>query len=103
MELKDGFVGRVLGQTYHRVNETESYVEVPPALLIMTPPSSKDSRGDCWTLGFEYTEHGQRFNWNVLRNDLNTGEQAERITYRAGKLKIHGWYGSKTWNGRSFV
>jgi hypothetical protein len=97
METPNGFVGRVLGQNYHRVNPSESYVEVPPALLIT------DERGDCWTLGFEYTEHGQRFNWNVLRNDLNTGEQAERITYRAGKLRIHGWYGSRTWNGRSFV
>ncbi len=97
MELKDSFVGRVLGQPFYRTNPTESYVEVPPALLIT------DERGDCWTLGHEYTQHGQRFFWNVLRNDQETGELAERISYRAGKLRIHGWYGSRIWNGQTFI
>jgi hypothetical protein len=97
MELKDQFVGYVLGQPYRRINPSESYVEVPPALLIT------DERGDCWTLGFEYTEHGHRYNWNVLRNDREVGEQAERITYRRGALRIHGWYGSKKWNGHTFI
>lgn len=97
MELKDSFVGRLHGIDFFRTLKTEAYVEVPPALLIT------DERGDTWTLGCEYTQHGTRFEWNVLRNDCGTGEQAERIVFRNGKVKIFGWYGFKTWTGRAFV
>ena len=97
MELKDSFVGRLNGQPFFRTHRTESYVSVPPALLVT------DERGDTWSLGNEYAQHGQRFEFNVIRNDINTGEMAERIEYRGGRLRIYGWYGSKTWNGRTFI
>jgi hypothetical protein len=97
METKDYFVGQLMGQQYQRQHKSESYVEIPPALLIT------DERGDTWSLGYEYTTHGQRFNWNVIRNDKETGEQAERIVYRNGRVKIFGWYGWKAWNGATFI
>lgn len=97
MELKDSFVGRLHGRDFFRIHKTESDVEVPPALLIT------DERGDTWTIGNEYTQHGHRFEWNVLRNDRPIGEMAEKIIMRNGRVRIFGWYGSKTWNGRVFV
>lgn len=97
MELKDTFVGRLHGTPYFRTHKTESYVCVPPALLIT------DERGDTWSLGNEFAQHGQRFSFNVIRNDRDTGELAERIEYQAGKVRIFGWYGFKTWNGRTFI
>jgi hypothetical protein len=97
MELKDFFVGRLNGQQYLRTHQTDAYVEVPPALLIT------DACGDTWSLGSEYTQHGQVYEWNVLRNDVNIGEQAEKIVFRNGQVKIFGWYGWKVWSGKSFV
>lgn len=97
MELKEYFVGRLNGFNFFRTHKTESYVEVPPALIIT------DERGDTWSLGHEYTQHGNKFEWNVLRNDQGVGEQAEKIVFQHGRVKIFGWYGWKTWSGRSFV
>ena len=97
MELKDSFVGRLNGVNFFRTHKTESYVEIPPALIIT------DERGDAWTLGEDYAQHGQRFEWGVKRNDQHTGEMAEKIVYRGGRVRIFGWYGSKVWNGKTFI
>lgn len=94
-------LGRALGVTFRREDRTESYVCIPPALIIT------DSDGGTWTLGTEYNTH---FEWNVLRNDKDTGEFASRIEYRrdnvGGVLRIYGReYGSKTLsrNKRTFI
>ena len=97
MELKDSFVGRLNGLDFYRTHKTESYVEIPPSLIIT------DERGDAWTLGTDYAQHGRRFSWGVLRNDRHTGELAEKIVFQRGRVHIFGWYGRKTWNGRTFI
>jgi hypothetical protein len=97
MELKDSFVGRLNGQKFFRTYKTDSYVEVPPALLIT------DERGDTWSLGTEYVQHHQRIEFNVIRNDISTGEFADKMIFRGGRLEIYGWYGRKIWNGRTFI
>ena len=98
--VKDGMIGMLMGVPYMRVNQSEAYVSVPPALLIT------DNRGDIWSLGFEYTQPSGRhhYEFNVLLNDVDTGETAERIDYyRGGRVSIYGHYGRKVWNGRAFV
>src|SRR5262245_47889811 len=97
MEIKDFFVGTLMGQTYFRTHKTENYVEIPPALIIT------DERGDTWSLGHEYTQLSDRFFWNVIRNDQDTGEQAERIVMRNGRITIFGHYGKKNWSGKTFI
>lgn len=94
-------LGRAVGQIFRRSDRTESYVCIPPALIIT------DSDGGTWTLGTEYNTH---FEWNVLRNDRNVGEFASRIDYHrdntGGVLRIYGReYGSKTLsrNKRTFI
>jgi hypothetical protein len=73
-------IGRALGETIRRENRTESYVTIPDALYIV------DDDGAVFTLGFTYIEVGWRFEYIVLRNDVPTGQFAERIEYtrRAG-------------------
>ena len=97
MELKDGFLGRLHGQPYYRVRKSEAYVEIPPALLIT------DECGDSWSVGFEYFMHGDRIHYNVIHNDQDTGEYAEKIVYQNGRVRIFGWYGWKTYNGKTFI
>jgi hypothetical protein len=87
-------VGRALGTTYHRSNATEPYVCIPPALIIT------DSNGATWTLGFDYLEKGWRYYFSVLRNDIKTGEYAEKIEYRRGKVRIWTQDGWKVWTER---
>lgn len=90
-------LGRAIGQTFVRNDRTESYVVIPPALLIT------DTNGTAWTLGTEYNIHME---FEVLKNDRGTGEFASRIEYRAGQLKIYGReYGSKvlSHNRRHFI
>lgn len=89
-------IGRANGQTIRRENKTESYVVIPPALWIT------DSDGAVWTLGTEYTVHME---FNVLRNDVDTGQYAARIEYRAGVLRIYGRDGWRTFsrNRRHFI
>ena len=93
--------GTINGARYVRENRSESYVEIPPAHLIT------DERGGMWTLGTEYILHpgpnGGQFEWNVLRNDVDTGEMASRIVYRGGRVTIHGRDGRRVWNGRTFI
>lgn len=77
---------------------SESYVAIPPALVI------RDSEGALWTLGFD--QGGWRtgeFEFDVVRNGRKTGEHACRIEIRAGKIRIFGAAGWRTWTGRYFV
>lgn len=92
-------IGRIGGVRYERENPTEAYVEVPPAFLIT------DSDGACWTFGPQYTVHNGEFEFSVLRNDVDTGENAKRIVYRQGVVKIFGHYGWKSFsrNRRHFI
>jgi len=73
---------------------TESYVSVPPALVIT------DEQGAVWTLGFnvaprDKTPDGE-FAFNVLRNGIETGEIASRIERRNGRVRIFTVDGWKT-------
>jgi hypothetical protein len=81
--------------------ETDSYVSVPPALIIT------DERNAVWTLGFNPIDdrgvsRGE-FCYDVLRNGVSTGEYANRIERRGKRVRIFGPQGWKNWTGRSFV
>lgn len=78
-------IGRALGVTYRRENRTDAYVVIPPAFMIT------DSDGAVWTLGQQYNAHME---FNVLRNDIETGEFASRIEYNKGIVRLYsrsGW------------
>lgn len=89
-------IGRAHNVTYRRENKTESYVVVPPALLIT------DSDGGTWTFGSEFNIFGEI---NVLRNDMDTGEFAQKIEYRCGIVRLFGRSGWRTLarNRRHFI
>jgi hypothetical protein len=90
--------GTVNGARYERENCSEEYVEIPPAYLIT------DETGAMWSFGTEYaTGRDRHFEFNVLRNDVDTGEMASRITYRSGKVRIFGSAGWRTWTGKYFL
>lgn len=89
--------GTVNGLRYERENRSERDVEIPPAFLIT------DADGGMWTFGTEYVQHDGQFEFNVLRNDVDTGEMAKRIVYRKGVVTIYGQNGMKRWTGRSFI
>lgn len=91
--------GQCNGIVYLRENATESYVVVPPAHVITM------TDGSTWTFGSEYVIHNGEFEFNVLRNDVDTGEFAKRIEYQKGALRIYGSNGRKTWSRsrRGFV
>lgn len=89
--------GRADGAIYYRENATEPYVEIPPAYIIT------ESNGATWTLGAHYVQHGWRFEFSVLRNDVDTGELASRIVYQRGKVRIWTRNGWKIWTGKSFL
>lgn len=82
-------IGRALGQTWRRADKTESSVSIPPALVIV------DSDGAAWTVGFEHNVYGE---FNVLRNDIDTGEFAERIEYRRGVVRLYGKSGQRVFS-----
>lgn len=87
---KDILVGFLGGARYERQNKSENYVTVPPALLIT------DSDGAAWTLGRMFRNpHRGEFEFSVMRNDVDTGELAKRIEYRAGVVWIFGSTGWK--------
>ena len=89
-------IGKMDGVLYRRADKTESYVAIPPARLI-TDPS-----GAVWTLGYEFVQRGWRLEFNVLRNDKDMGQMAERIEMRGGVVRLYGKDGTRTWNGRFF-
>ena len=77
---------------------TEEYVSSPPALTIT------DERGDLWCLGFNGGRvQGGEFAYGVLRNGVDTGEMANRIERRGGRIRIFGPDGWKSWTGASFI
>lgn len=82
-------IGRALGVTYRRENPTEAYVVIPPAMVIT------DSGGGTWTFGFEFNALGEI---NVLRNDISTGEFAQRIEYRQGVVRLYGRGGTRSFS-----
>jgi hypothetical protein len=90
-------IGTIQGARYERENRSESYVTIPPAFLIT------DERGGMWTFGGEYEIHGGWYYFSVVRNDVDTGENASRIEYRGGKVRIWTRAGWKVWSGRSFI
>ena len=77
---------------------TESYVSIPPALVIT------DNEGALWTLGFDQGEwRTGEFEFDVVRNGRKTGEHACRIEFRAGRVRIFGTAGWRVWNGKTFI
>ena len=96
METKESFVGLMNGIRHYRTRVTESYVEVPPACIIT------DERGNTWTIGPGYAQHGDVFYWDVMCNDRNMGELARKMVWQGGRLYIWTYQGRKVWNGRSF-
>lgn len=82
-------IGRINGTRYERENKTENDVEIPPAFIIT------DSDGAAWTLGTKYSQHNGEYEFNVMRNDVDTDEVAKRIVYRRGTVWIFGHYGWK--------
>jgi hypothetical protein len=77
---------------------SDGYVSIPPALVI------RDNEGALWTLGFDQGEwRTGEFEYDVVRNGVKTGEHACRIEFRAGKVRIFGIAGWRTWNARTFV
>lgn len=89
--------GQVEGQTYTREQRTDAYVSIPPAAIIT------DESGGTWVFGQDYIEERGRYWFAVMRNDVNTGELAERIEYRKGHVAIYTRLGRKIWNGQSFI
>lgn len=64
---------------------TESYVSIPPALIIT------DEAGNIWTLGFKMGPvSGGEFTFNVLCNGFDTGKFANRIERRRDQIRIFG-------------
>ena len=90
--------GTVNGARYERENRSEEYVEIPPAYMIT------DETGAMWSFGTEYaTGRDGHFEFNVLRNDVDTGEVASKITYRQRRVVIHGSAGRRVWTGKCFI
>lgn len=85
-------IGRAVGQRFVRENVTESYVTVPPALIVTA------SDGKTFTLGSEYLGEGWNMEFNVLCDDRATGEFASRIECRKGVVRIFGRAGWRTWS-----
>lgn len=80
---------------------TESYVSVPPALIIV------DEQKAVWTIGFttapkDITPDGE-YAFDVLRNGIFVGEFASRIERRKGRIRIFTRDGWKWWTGTSFI
>jgi hypothetical protein len=88
-EHKGLLVGRANGARYERENPSERDVQIPPAYMIT------DTDGAVWTFGSEYVVHNGEYEFNVLRNDVDTNETAKRIVYQGGVVTIYGSYGRK--------
>jgi hypothetical protein len=99
MAFRDSILltGTVNGARYQRENRSERDVEIPPAYLIT------DDVGAMWSFGTNYAIHNGEFEFNVIRNDVDTGETAKRIVYRGGVVTIYGSAGRRRWTGRSFI
>src|SRR5262245_45418313 len=84
-----------------QVYVTESYVSVPPALIIT------DERNDVWTLGYQTAPRGRspdgEYAFNVLRNGMETGEIASRIEMRRNRIRIFTEIGWKRFHNETFI
>jgi hypothetical protein len=79
---------------------TEPYVSIPPALWI------RDEEDALWTLGFDYNEcewRSGKYEYDIVRNGVKTGEFGRYIEFRKRRVKIFGSEGWRVWNGRHFV
>ena len=80
---------------------TESYVSVPPALLII------DEQNNAWTIGFNVGPRDKspdgEYAWNVLRNGFEAGVLASRIEMRGNRIRVFTKNGWMRWTGRDFV
>lgn len=90
-------IGRAIGSKFLRENQTEAYVEIPPALVITA------SDGSTFTLGNRCRQYGWVMEFNVTCNDIDTGEFAHRVVYRDHKVRIFGRDGWRVWTGKSFI
>lgn len=98
--MKDSVLltGRIGGARYERENPSESYVEIPPAFVIT------DTQGGMWSLGTKFiTAPSGNLEFNVIRNDLDLDEYAQKIVYQRGRVRIFGRHGWRVWNGRAFI
>jgi len=86
---------------YRKEYITEPYVASPPALFIL------DREGNVFTLGHKYQERRDRpkghYAFNVLRNNVDTGEYASHIEKRNGRVRIFTGEGYKYWVSEGFV
>lgn len=89
--------GQLGGLTYERENQTEAYVEIPPALLIT------DQTGAVWGFGTHWAERNGWYEFNVVRNDIDTDEYAVKIVYKGRRVWLYGRDGWRVWTGRSFL
>lgn len=90
-------IGKALGEIIRRENRTESYVVCPPACYIT------DDDGAIFTMGFDYVEIGNKYEFIVLRNDVPVGQFAERIEYtrragHSGTVRLFGKDGVRTFS-----
>jgi hypothetical protein len=90
-------LGRAEGSRYFREDATDAYVESPPAYIIT------ESNGATWILGQHYQEHNGIYEWGVMRNDVFTGQYAQKIVYQRNKVRIWGRDGWRVWTGKFFV
>ena len=95
---KDILSGKVYGTRYERENPSENGVQIPPALFIILSGGGQDGRPGCFTLGNEYVQHKDEYEFNVLLDGVDTGETAKRIVKERGVVFIHGWYGRKAFS-----
>lgn len=98
--IKDSvlLVGTVGGARHERVNPSEAYVEIPPARLIT------DATGAMWSFGTSYKfDRDGHYQFNVVRNDRDLDEYAQKIVYQRGKVRIFGNGQWRVWNGRAFI
>ena len=93
-------IGRALGNTYRRVNPSPNGSAVPPDFAIT------DTDGSQWTLGSQYNPQiyggpARRgdLEFNILRNDVDVGEFASRITMENG-ITIYGRAGRRRFSRR---
>ena len=95
--------GKADGTVFTREQSTDKFVSIPPAYMIT------DEVGATWIFGPEYVEERGRFWFAVMRNDVNTGELAERIEFRPapgrplGQVSIYTRLGRKVWTGKTFI
>lgn len=104
--LKDSiiFTGILDGLHYERENPTESYVEIPPAKLITDGQVGADGKVGIWSFGNNYVKDNKgNYEFNVIRNDVDLDEYAQKIVYQRGKVRIFGRQGWRVWNGRTFI